>query len=114
MKARDNGQIYVANYGWFIVYNETYNYQMYVRDYSGNATNSFEMHSGLMFSTKDRDNDPYYQFSCAIAQGGGYWYALCGNTNLNGRSGMGNSLLWNQLPAGSSYQATFCQMWIWC
>ncbi|GLD51303.1 angiopoietin-related protein 3-like protein [Lates japonicus] len=42
-------------------------------------------HTGMMFSTKDRDNDNHQEFNCANNYTGGWWFNACGDTNLNGR-----------------------------
>lgn len=41
----------------------------------------------MEFSTRDRDNDRSYGYSCAAASGSGWWYNLCFAANLNGHPG---------------------------
>lgn len=43
--------------------------------------------NGMMFSTKDEDNDGWtpYLYSCAARNHGGWWYNICAHANLNGR-----------------------------
>ena len=40
-------------------------------------------HNGMMFTTKDNDNDKN-SGNCAASYGNGWWYNNCHNTNLNG------------------------------
>lgn len=42
-------------------------------------------HDGHRFSTADRDNDNSTTLHCADKHGGGWWYADCHESNLNGR-----------------------------
>jgi Fibrinogen beta and gamma chains, C-terminal globular domain len=113
MKASVDGKFYVANYSSFIVYNETTNYRMYVSGYSGNATDSFTYQSGMIFTTKDRDNDLWGN-NCAVYEGGGFWYKDCAMANVAAEIGTGNDFCWHNLPTGSSWQLSLSQMWIWC
>jgi len=38
----------------------------------------------MQFSTKDADNDIYAGGSCSLSYRGGWWYAKCHSSNLNG------------------------------
>jgi Fibrinogen beta and gamma chains, C-terminal globular domain len=113
MKAKDDGKFYVANYGSFVVYDETTNYLMYVSGYSGNASDSFSAHSGMMFTTKDRDNDRHQADNCATTTLGGFWYYLCGFANVNGQMDI-NCFFWRGLPSVSTTYLSHSEMWIRC
>ena len=43
----------------------------------------FSYHNGMMFTTKDSDNDKY-DSNCAASYGNGWWFNACHYTNLNG------------------------------
>lgn len=40
--------------------------------------------TGIMFSTRDRDNDKVNERSCAITKRGAWWYHSCSYANING------------------------------
>ncbi|XP_029970998.1 angiopoietin-related protein 3-like [Salarias fasciatus] len=61
------------------------NYRVHLTYLSGNLPDPLTNHSGLMFSTKDKDNDKHQGVHCAQQQTGGWWFDACGDTNLNGR-----------------------------
>lgn len=46
--------------------------------------NSLDYQNGMMFSTKDQDNDKLGSKHCANDFYGGWWYKACHYTNLNG------------------------------
>ncbi|TSL22077.1 Angiopoietin-related protein 3 [Bagarius yarrelli] len=52
---------------------------------SGNLPDAMSNHTGMMFSTKDKDNDKLEESSCARIYSGGWWFNACGDSNLNGR-----------------------------
>ncbi|XP_038058719.1 uncharacterized protein LOC119730000 [Patiria miniata] len=68
-------------------------YILRVNSYNTNSTakDSLQTHSGMMFSTKDKDNDKIRK-SCAILRTGAWWYTNCYRSNLNGRFGQGNDV----------------------
>ena len=40
-------------------------------------------HNGMMFTTKDSDNDKWSN-NCAASYGNGWWFKSCNYSNLNG------------------------------
>ncbi|GAA6104475.1 angiopoietin-related protein 3 [Tachysurus ichikawai] len=60
-------------------------YTIHLTHLSGNLPDAMSNHTGMMFSTKDKDNDNLDEFSCARNYSGGWWFNACGGTNLNGR-----------------------------
>ena len=64
-------------------------------------------HAGSPFSTQDADHDGSFFYSCAQMYGGGWWFAMCLDANLNGvynGTGSGQGLVWYSLTY--SYKAT--------
>jgi hypothetical protein len=65
--------------------------------------------NGMMFSTKDRDNDnSFFLRSCADNFFGGWWFNFCHDAYLNGRYG---SALWKEpwtptVPSGTLVRET--------
>ncbi|MEQ2259976.1 hypothetical protein XENORESO_014894 [Xenotaenia resolanae] len=58
-------------------------FPLQVSGYTGDAGDALESHSGVKFSTFDKDNDGWEE-NCAEAYGGGWWYHSCQSANLNG------------------------------
>ncbi|KAF0302155.1 Techylectin-5B [Amphibalanus amphitrite] len=79
-----------AVYDGFSVASERNGYRLTVANYTGTAGDSLLRHSGLKFSTKDRDQDTFERGSCALNHKGGWWYGHCHSSNLNGRYLAGN------------------------
>lgn len=61
------------------------NYTIHLTQLSGDVPDPMSNHTGMMFSTKDRDNDNHQDSNCAHSFTGGWWFNACGDTNLNGR-----------------------------
>nr|XP_049607873.1 fibrinogen C domain-containing protein 1-A-like [Syngnathus scovelli] len=74
-----NGRNYYALYDDFSVGHEKDGYPLLVSAYSGNAAD----HSGMKFTTKDRDQDRD-SVNCANKYKGAWWYRYCHISNLNG------------------------------
>ncbi|XP_053397769.1 techylectin-5B-like [Mercenaria mercenaria] len=79
-----------AKYVKFKVGNESTNYKLEVSGFNGNAGDSLSkpsnpdnIHDGMQFSTKDRDNDPA-EINCASSFKGGWWFNSCFASHLNG------------------------------
>lgn len=79
-----------AEYQNFYISSESSWYQLSVGKYTGTAGDSFHYpdsymlsHSGLKFSTPDRDNDRNFQH-CARLLKSGWWFNSCYSSNLNG------------------------------
>ncbi|XP_015914906.1 protein scabrous [Parasteatoda tepidariorum] len=82
------GRYWYAEYDRFHVKSESDLYSLELGEYSGNATDSFSHHSGMGFSTHDRDNDAS-SAHCAVHHTGGWWYQHCHRADLNGRYPLG-------------------------
>uniref|UniRef100_A0A3Q3IV58 Fibrinogen C-terminal domain-containing protein n=1 Tax=Monopterus albus TaxID=43700 RepID=A0A3Q3IV58_MONAL len=61
------------------------NYTIHLTHLSGNLPDPMSNHTGMKFSTKDRDNDNLQDSNCAHDYRGGWWFNACGDINLNGR-----------------------------
>uniref|UniRef100_A0A665VCP5 Angiopoietin-related protein 3-like n=1 Tax=Echeneis naucrates TaxID=173247 RepID=A0A665VCP5_ECHNA len=61
------------------------NYTIRLMHLSGDLPDPMSNHTGMMFSTKDRDNDNHQDLHCAHSYTGGWWFSACGDANLNGR-----------------------------
>ncbi|XP_035993828.1 angiopoietin-related protein 3 isoform X2 [Fundulus heteroclitus] len=85
---------------------------------SGSLPNPMNNHTGVVFSTKDRDNGSRWASRCAHPQSGGWWFRSCGDTNLNerylrtranGRSERRRGIQWKSGPK-PFYSFTFTQI----
>ena len=102
---------YHAEYSTFRVLPETYNYELKVAGYSGNAgRDAFGSihHNGMMFTTYDRDNDQS-SGNCAASWSGGFWYGNCAWSAVNV---IRDYFAWYVLPGGYSLQSS--RMWLQC
>ncbi|XP_037644180.1 angiopoietin-related protein 3-like [Sebastes umbrosus] len=61
------------------------NYTIHLTHLFGDLPDPMSNQTGMMFSTKDRDNDNHQDSNCAHSYTGGWWFNTCGDTNLNGR-----------------------------
>ncbi|XP_051943647.1 angiopoietin-related protein 3-like [Hippocampus zosterae] len=61
------------------------NYTLHLKLLSGDLSDPMKNHTGMMFSTKDRDNNKHRHSNCDHNYTGGWWFNSCGDTNLNGR-----------------------------
>ncbi|XP_071139969.1 microfibril-associated glycoprotein 4-like [Mytilus edulis] len=78
-----------AEYSDFSIGDATTNYTLNVDGYNGTAGDSLMIagdrnQNGMMFSTKDRDNDRYPDYDCAQKYKGAWWHNMCHWANLNG------------------------------
>ncbi|XP_058492682.1 fibrinogen C domain-containing protein 1 [Solea solea] len=78
-----------AHYADFSVGRDSVNpeedgYPLSVDKYSGTAGDSLLKHSGMQFTTKDRDQDQS-ENNCATYYQGAWWYRNCHTSNLNGQ-----------------------------
>ncbi|XP_017856869.1 PREDICTED: fibrinogen-like protein 1 [Drosophila arizonae] len=80
-----NNESSYAYYDKIVVAGESEAYALSeLGEYSGNAGDSMRDNEHQKFSTFDRDNDQF-EFNCADACLGGWWFNNCGLSNLNGR-----------------------------
>jgi len=103
---------YWAEYSHFTVLGESRNYTLLVSGYSGNiGYDALGYHNGMMFTTYDRDNDPYISSSnnnCAVRNGWGLWYNACSYCSVNNVRGRGNDFKWYPILLRTS------RMWLTC
>jgi len=78
-----DGRKAYAQYKSFYIDGENVDYRLHVSSYSGTAGDALSDLNGMEFSTKDRDNDKWYN-SCASTNHGAWWYNRCQYSNLNG------------------------------
>ncbi|XP_033763040.1 angiopoietin-related protein 2-like [Pecten maximus] len=81
-----NGVEKFAQYDSFKVSSEADKFRMIVSGYSGTAGDCMSYHSGMQFTTKDRDNDAHGGGSCSVEYDGmGFWYRICVRCNINAK-----------------------------
>jgi hypothetical protein len=80
-----DGETRWAQYSYFRVEGESAGYRLMVSGYTGTAGDSLEYHSGMPFTTHDKDNDEHETVNCAEKYSGGWWHASCFNALLTGR-----------------------------
>jgi len=107
---------YYAEYNTFVVFSEAFNYKMGVSGYSGNAGDAFSYTNNMMFTTYDRDNDPWtnsvYRNNCAVLNGGGFWYKACSHACVNGVLHYGENFRWRVNGRDTFLQSS--RMWLTC
>ncbi|XP_049588149.1 fibrinogen C domain-containing protein 1 [Syngnathus scovelli] len=115
-----DGREYYARYDDFSVGRnsrdpEKDGYPLLVSGYSGDAGDKLSRHSGMKFSTKDRDQDTLSNTNCASYWKGAWWYRECHSSNLNGlykESGTcdGTNAVWHYLGGPKSTCLRFVEM----
>jgi len=106
---------YYAEYSAFLVLSEQTNYTLHVSGYSGNAKDALSYQNGMMFTTYDRDNDPWTATNCAVYHGGGFWYKDCAACSVNGVRGVHSDFFfWYSLPGLGNYLLQSSRMWLTC
>ncbi|CAL4085511.1 unnamed protein product [Meganyctiphanes norvegica] len=79
-----SGNSSYAKYDFFHVDDRINRYKLTVRNYTGNAGDSFTYHNNMMFSTYDEDNDVSTRNCASSTHGyGAWWYKTCVTANLN-------------------------------
>ena len=112
LQSRNHSNWYWAEYSTFRVLSETYNYELKVAGYSGNAgRDTLSYQNGMMFTTHDRDNDPWSGNCAFYVRGGGFWYKDCALCRVNAARS-GGYFRWYGLPGGEHLQST--RMWLQC
>ncbi|KAK8776236.1 hypothetical protein V5799_030417 [Amblyomma americanum] len=91
-----SGNYKFVEYDHVAVGSEAQRYRLEVLGYHGNASNALEYHSGMAFSTADRDND-FSSTHCAVYYSSGWWYNHCQYVNINGKYNVG--LTWYDMDA---------------
>jgi len=117
LQARANLSWFYAEYSSFLVHGESRNYSLHVSGYRGNAGDAFSVHDRKMFTTYDRDNDPWtnsnYNGNCAVYNGAGFWYAGCSWADVNGIRGVAQNFRWYSRQYGHLLLQT-SRMWLMC
>jgi len=112
LQSRANHNWYYAEYRSFIVQSEQTNYRLQVSGYAGNAgRDAFAYHNGHKFTTYDRKNDRARR-NCAVTHGGGFWYNVCAECEVNSLPGSLDDFSWEGLPGGKGLQSS--RMWLMC
>jgi len=84
-----------------------------VSGYSGNVgTDALGVQNHMMFTTYDRDNDPWID-NCATRYGGGFWYITCGYGLINA-AGWEFRWYWPEPEATYYLQLQASRMWLMC
>ena len=110
LQLRSNLSWQYAEYSSFVVSSEASNYRMEVSGYSGNIGDALSYSNTMMFSTYDRDNDPYNNYNCAASYGGGFWYKSCAYARVNTIRSL---FRWYQ-PGFKWHDLQTTRMWLTC
>ena len=81
---RYKGKSSYAHYDKFAILDGLKNYALTLGSYHGTTGDALSGHSGMPFTTFDRDNDSYGS-NCAVSFTGAWWYGACHSSNLNGK-----------------------------
>ncbi|XP_071798358.1 fibrinogen-like protein A [Asterias amurensis] len=74
-----------SGYNQFSVSRDKYRLTCTEYDERSTAGDSMRLHNGMLFSTKDQDNDVNDNAHCAVVRPGGWWYYRCVQANPNGQ-----------------------------
>ena len=117
LQASANLSWFYAEYSSFVVYGESRNYELRVSGYSGNAGDALIYHNGMMFTTYDRDNDPWtnsnHNNNCALYNAGGFWYNRCSRCSVNGIPARGDLFRWYS-PQYGTLRLQTSRIWLVC
>ena len=72
-----------AKYSKFSLQGLANSYSISLEGYHGDIGDGMTMSSGVAFSTSDKDNDHFYDGSCAQMLRGAWWYKKCSYVRLN-------------------------------
>ncbi|XP_019396625.1 PREDICTED: ficolin-2-like, partial [Crocodylus porosus] len=73
-----------TKYKSFKILGETEKYKLILGNVGGgNTEDSLSSHKNMVFTTKERNNDPHPD-NCAVSFKGAWWYKKCHLSNLNG------------------------------
>ncbi|XP_040167079.1 fibrinogen C domain-containing protein 1-like [Anopheles arabiensis] len=104
------GNFKYARYDEFEIGSEEEHYPLAkLGSYTGSAGDSLHRHKGMQFTTKDQDNDTWYNGNCARHYQGAWWYWDSHTSNLNGiykNSIKAQNIVWdsfNQVNEGLAY-----------
>lgn len=81
---RFTGEQAYVRYSTFTVEGPETGYRLTAVGHSGSVGDSLLPHSGMAFSTIDRDNDARPDESCVERYKGAWWHRTCHQSNLNG------------------------------
>jgi len=69
----------------------------------------------MMFTTYDRDNDPWTEHNYAVYYGGGFWYRNHSFARVNSvRGGRRDNFVWYDAVHGRNTWLQLSRMWLTC